>query len=195
MGPIQSMFAQMIRDPEMRLILEQRMREEPGALGADSAFNQRRGLGPRAFRDPQQAGPSPGPVQSMFGSPTVRGNIDVMHRPQAMNPDGSISTVRSLGVNIGGNEVLIPTVSEDARVMSDDEAIRQYERTGRHLGMFDSPESSTAYANRLHNQQEALGEARALSSGDMGPAARRARRLTSQRKSDGPIASLFRGAR
>lgn len=70
MGPIQSMFAQMIRDPEMRLILEQRMREEPGALGADSAFNQRRGLGPRAFRDPQQAGPSPpmddGPIASLF---------------------------------------------------------------------------------------------------------------------------------
>ena len=157
-----------------------------------SAFAAPGGQGPTPFRGPGQEGPSP-PLQRMFGSPTVRGNIDVMNRPQAMNPDGSISTVRSMGVNLDGNEVLIPTVSEDARVMGDDEAIDQYKRTGRHLGMFDSPESSTAYAGRLHDQQEALGDARALSGGDMGPEARRARRLTSQQRPMGPLASMFGG--
>lgn len=147
------------------------------------------------FRDPRQEGPSPpvGPLARMYGSPVTPGNIDVMHRPHAMNPNGDISTVRSLGVNIDGHEVLIPTVSEDARIMSDDEAIRQYEHTGRHLGMFDSPESSTAYAQRLHNQQQALGDAREQHAGDMGPEARRALRLTSQMHPQGPLASLYGG--
>jgi hypothetical protein len=69
MGPIQLMFAQAMRDPELRMILEQRMREEPGELGAESMFNQRPGLGPRPYRDMRQEGPSPptgGPITAMF---------------------------------------------------------------------------------------------------------------------------------
>ncbi|MDO9381830.1 MAG: hypothetical protein Q7T86_03110 [Hyphomicrobiaceae bacterium] len=82
------------------------------------------------------------------------GNINLHNRPKVKNADGSISTVRSMSANIDGREVLLPTVSDDGRVMSDDEAIRQYERTGRHLGMFDSPAAATAYAQRLHGDQE-----------------------------------------
>jgi hypothetical protein len=82
-----------------------------------------------------------------------RGNIDLRARPTVKNPDGSISTVRSLGVNIDGHEVLIPTVSDDGRVVSDDEAIDLYRRTGRHLGKFDTPQNATAYAEQLHNAQ------------------------------------------
>ncbi|MDX6914786.1 lytic transglycosylase domain-containing protein [Pectobacterium carotovorum] len=37
--------------------------------------------------------------------------------------------------------------------MSDDEAIDNYLRTGRHLGMFSTPEAATAYAESLHDQQ------------------------------------------
>lgn len=70
------------------------------------------------------------------------------------NADGSISTVRSLGVNIDGKEVLIPTVV-DGRVVSDDEAIATYKRTGQHLGVFSSPAASTAYAERLHESEAA----------------------------------------
>nr|WP_240431521.1 injection protein [Pectobacterium parmentieri] len=81
------------------------------------------------------------------------GNIDLHNRPVVKNPDGSISTVRSMSANFDGNEVLIPTVSDDGRIMSDDEAIDNYRRTGRHLGMFSSPEAATAYAESLHNQQ------------------------------------------
>jgi hypothetical protein len=90
------------------------------------------------------------------GVPIDPGNIDLKNRPRVKNADGSISTVRSMGVNVDGQEVLIPTVSEDGRIMTDDEAVAQYKRTGRHLGKFRTPEDSTAYAERLHNDQAKL---------------------------------------
>lgn len=49
--------------------------------------------------------------------------------------------------------MLIPTVSDDGRILSDDDAIAAYQRTGRNLGVFDTPENATAYAESLHNQQ------------------------------------------
>lgn len=82
-----------------------------------------------------------------------KGNIDIHNRPVVKNSDGSISTVRSMSTNIDGREVLIPTVSDDGRIMSDDEAIYNFMRTGKHLGMFDNPDDATAYAESLHNQQ------------------------------------------
>lgn len=85
-----------------------------------------------------------------------RGNIDLSARPVVKNQDGSISTVRSLGVNIDGEEVLIPTVSDVGRIMSDDEAIDAYRRYGKHLGKFSSPEAATSFAEQLHKDQENL---------------------------------------
>lgn len=82
-----------------------------------------------------------------------KGNIDIHNRPVVKNSDGSISTVRSMSINIDGIEVLIPTVSDDGRIMSDDEAIDNFMGTGKHLGMFDNPNDATAYAESLHNQQ------------------------------------------
>ena len=81
------------------------------------------------------------------------GNIDLNSRPTVRNRDGSISTVRSMSVNFDGTEFLIPTVSDDGRAMSDDEAIQAFQRTGRHLGAFSTPEAATEWANRLHNEQ------------------------------------------
>lgn len=98
------------------------------------------------------AAPQP-PQPQLARGQRAAGNIDLANRPTVRNPDGSISTVRSISANFDGNEVLIPTVSDDGRILSDDDAIAAYQRTGRNLGIFDTPEDATAYAETLHNQQ------------------------------------------
>lgn len=88
------------------------------------------------------------------------GNIDLYNRPQFMNMDGSVSTVRSMSFNDGNGEILVPTIAFDDAgkpyVMSDDEAINRYYNTGEYLGKFRTVDAANEYANRLHRQQEHL---------------------------------------
>ena len=93
-----------------------------------------------------------GVIRKDQGGLVTPGNIDVSKLPAVRNPDGTVSTVRSMSVNINGKEVLIPTVI-NGRVVSEEEAIQSYLKTGRHLGMFSSPEAATAYGKSLSAQE------------------------------------------
>lgn len=82
------------------------------------------------------------------------GNIDLKARPVVKNDDGTISTVRSMSFqDDDGSEVLVPTISDDGRVLSEDEAIQLYRSTGKHLGRFTTPDAATEYAKKLHDDQ------------------------------------------
>ena len=84
----------------------------------------------------------------------VPGNINTHERPIVHNRDGSISTVRSASfTDDNGRNVLIPTVIQGRGVVPVDQAIQYYKQTGQHLGMFDTPENATSYAESLHQQQ------------------------------------------
>lgn len=90
-------------------------------------------------------------LDDLLGTP--QGNIDLHHRPIVHNADGSISTVRSKSFNLDGREVLLPTISEDGRNLSDAETVDLYKKSEKNLGIFNTPEEATAYAKRLHEQQ------------------------------------------
>ena len=83
------------------------------------------------------------------------GNIDLFAQPEVANPAGGKSTVYSVGINFDGREHLLPQVTPDGRLLDVEGAIREFKRTGRHLGIFDTPENATSYAKQLHEDYEA----------------------------------------
>jgi hypothetical protein len=116
------------------------------------------GRGSPATATPAPVMPPPVVADVAVGPPATEsltaGNIDVTRRPRVSNPDGSISTVRSISINEDGREILIPTVV-NGRVVSDEEAIREYHGTGKHLGTFNSVTDANAAAKRLHESEAA----------------------------------------
>jgi hypothetical protein len=58
-----------------------------------------------------------------------------------------------MGVGFDDGQYLIPRVSQAGALMSPESAIEEFLRTGQHLGIFDTPEASTAYGKRLSAAQ------------------------------------------
>jgi hypothetical protein len=69
------------------------------------------------------------------------------------NKDGTTSTVRTMSVNFGEGEVLIPTVHPNGYIMDNNEAIERYRKTGQNFGTFETVEDANKYAQALHETQ------------------------------------------
>lgn len=133
----------------------------PG-FGPGGAFAGTPAGTPGAAPAPTAADGSPLPPSRPQAAPTgdqpgmlKPGNIDLEARPQVKMPDGSVATVRSIGIDVDGKEVIIPTVV-DGKVVSNDEAVAHFKKTGENLGTFDTPANATAYAKKLHEAQAAF---------------------------------------
>lgn len=127
----------------------QPVQENQGAL--ELLLSQPNAFDAAAMRQ-RRAVVSPG-VRGSADGQLERSNIDLGSRPMVRNPDGSVSTVRSMSANFGDGEVLLPTVSSLGALLSADDAINAYRQTGKHLGVFDTPSNADAYAARLHDAQ------------------------------------------
>ena len=84
-------------------------------------------------------------------SPT-KGNIDLKNKKPIKNKDGSISTVRTIGIEADGMFVNIPTVI-NGQVVSNKEAIAHYRKTGKHLGKYKTRKHRDAAAKQLSINQ------------------------------------------
>lgn len=96
--------------------------------------------------------------QGMFpGGEIEHGNVDLFNRPNVNNPEtGGQSTVYSMSVGTPQGEVLIPRISDDGKILSEEDAIKQYKQTGKHLGVYSNVDEANKAAQAIHQQQEQL---------------------------------------
>jgi len=94
------------------------------------------------------------PNESSLFRPEIKGNINLNNRPKVINNDGSISTIRTIGVSMDGLEYVIPTVSDDGKILSNEEAIDLFRKTKKHFGAFKTIKEATDFAEYLHKKEE-----------------------------------------
>ncbi len=81
-----------------------------------------------------------------------RGNINLGKLPRVSNPDGSYSTVKTITIEEDGKTILIPTII-NGKAVSNEEAIRSYHSSGKHLGKFNSEQEAEKYDAQMHKNQ------------------------------------------
>lgn len=79
------------------------------------------------------------------------GNIDLQNRPKIKNADQSESTVRTITTEIDGKTILLPTVI-NGKIVSNQEAVEHYKKTGEHMGKFKDEEAANEYDKIIHQQ-------------------------------------------
>jgi len=84
--------------------------------------------------------------------------IDLANRPEHRMPDGSTATVRSMGVESDGKHVLLPTISKEGKLWSDDEAFNNYQKTNEHMGVYPDDETSDRAGEKIHEDQAKMLE-------------------------------------
>lgn len=94
------------------------------------------------------------------------GNVDLNKQPVVKNADGTISSVKSISIEVETARVgvvgsavipkgqtkatvLIPTITPDGKEMSNEEAIAEYRKSGLSLGTFRDEASASRYAAQL----------------------------------------------
>lgn len=81
-----------------------------------------------------------------------QGNIDLTKQPSIHNPEtGGNSTVWSMSIGTDKGETLISRVTPDGKILSKQDAINYYKKTGNNLGTFKSVKDADSYAETLHN--------------------------------------------
>ena len=97
-------------------------------------------------------------VSDALSEPLEPANFDPTTRTRFPNEDGSERSLVSRSFEIDGKETLIPTVHpETGEVMSDEDAIKYYHKTGQHLGQYPTREEATA-AGQQYSENQNLRE-------------------------------------
>jgi len=80
------------------------------------------------------------------------GNIDLNNRPEIQNPDGSVSTVKTITIEEDGRTILLPTIV-NGKELSKEEAVNHYHETGEHMGKFKTQKDADRYDKNLHKEK------------------------------------------
>lgn len=98
-------------------------------------------------------------IDKRLGGQFGKGNIDLNGQGVYVWPSGDYSSLESITIESDGKPTLIPTIRQDGTRMTPQEAVKEYNQTGKHLGRFDSEEEASAYAIELERRQQAFYEA------------------------------------
>jgi hypothetical protein len=144
-----------LKRPTVRAALGEMMKSYGTTLGAESLAEVAQRANTILFGELAKTQPS----TQLAPGQLAPGNVNLYDQPSVKNPDGTTSTVDSVGVNVEGKEYLLPTVTPGGQHFTGpdqaEQAIAEFRKTGRHLGVFATPEASTAYAKQLHEDYAA----------------------------------------